>query len=137
MKKLTVLALLIVSVCLQSSVPADFATHWVFLYNDKAINDCYEYRKGCDISLKLDSIEPTDTLSIIYSDDTPCSTCYFFIKDDKSKYWKDVFVKKQGPSFEIKLSGLLVKHIVQSYGSKRYVIYNTDYKWPLFNIEFK
>ena len=57
-----------------NSVKADTIDYWHIYYNDVKIKEYNHYSKG-EITLKIKDLKKTDSLTIKYFRDTPCSDC--------------------------------------------------------------
>ena len=53
---------------------ADTIDYWHVYYNNKKIKEYNQYSKG-EITIKVRHIKKTDSLTIMYFRDTPCSEC--------------------------------------------------------------
>jgi len=66
--------LFILTIGIFNSVKADTIDYWHIYYNDIKIKEYNHYSKG-EITLKVKDLKKTDSLTIIYFRDTPCSDC--------------------------------------------------------------
>lgn len=65
-------------VALFESARSDTIDYWHVFYNKKVIKEYNEYNLK-EISIKIDSIKITDTITIRYYRDTPCPDCKAYI----------------------------------------------------------
>ena len=69
-----ILIALICTLAMLSSVKADTIDFWHVYYNKVKIREYNQYSKGV-ITLPIKDIKKTDTLTVRYFRDTPCSNC--------------------------------------------------------------
>jgi hypothetical protein len=80
-----VLKVIIVLVFLPSLSKADTIDVWNISYNHRIIKHFNGYSKG-EIVLKMDSIKPGDSLTVVYFRDTPCHDCATFLAVENEKH---------------------------------------------------
>jgi hypothetical protein len=80
-----VLKVIIVLVFLPSLSKADTIDVWNVSYNHRIIKHFNGDSKG-EIVLKMDSIKPGDSLTVVYFRDTPCHDCATFLAIENEKH---------------------------------------------------
>jgi hypothetical protein len=80
-----VLKVIIVLVFLPSLSKADTIDVWNVSYNHRIIKHFNGDLKG-EIVLKMDSIKPGDSLTVVYYRDTPCHDCATFLAIENEKH---------------------------------------------------
>ena len=88
-----ILIILISTFGLFSSAKADTIDYWHVYYNNIKIQEFNQYSKGA-IVLKIKDIKKTDSLTVKYFHDTPCSDCKTQVAIENGRHF--VITKGQG-----------------------------------------
>ena len=73
-------------ICLPSLSKADTIDVWHVYYNQRLIQDFNAYSAN-KIVLKMDSIQPGDSITVRYFRDTPCYDCATFLAIENEKHY--------------------------------------------------
>lgn len=92
-KMTRILIILISTFGLFSSAKADTIDYWHVYYNNIQIQEFNQYTKGA-IVLKIKDIKKTDSLTVKYFRDTPCSDCETQVAIENGRHF--VITKGQG-----------------------------------------
>jgi len=79
------IGLFAVLILLPITSKADTIDVWNVSYNNRIIKHFNGYSKG-EIVLKMDSIKPEDSLTVVYYRDTPCCDCATFLTIENEKH---------------------------------------------------
>ncbi|QNR25019.1 hypothetical protein [Croceimicrobium hydrocarbonivorans] len=79
----------------QAQLANDTISHWHLSIGDKLFRDYNQYSENKTLYLRMEDFKLSDSLSLLYFDDTPCSEC-------KSEFWiefikgKEAYLMKRG-----------------------------------------
>lgn len=79
-------ALIILLISVQFIAKADTIDVWNVSYNHRILKHFNGFSNG-EIVLKMDSIRPGDSLTVIYCRDTPCHDCATFLHVENEKHF--------------------------------------------------
>lgn len=95
------------SVLSQTAI-GDTIDYWHVYYNDSVIG---KYHQGTQPSITIDrnAIKKGDTLTIRYSDDTPCSECTYYLmaKDERGRRLLTTTTKRHWGKLSFQLTDLM------------------------------
>jgi len=117
--KMKVILVIIALICVPSLSKADTIDVWHVYYNQRLIQDFNAYSAN-EIVLKMDSIQPGDSITVRYFRDTPCYDCETFLNVESAKHMVFLTSSQKGTFTPISIS---VDQLLQ--------IKNERYKQPL------
>jgi len=79
----------------QAQLANDTISHWHLSIGDELVRDYNEYSENKTLHLRLEDFKLSDSLSLLYFEDTPCSEC-------KSEFWIEFMDGKEGHLMKIR-----------------------------------
>ncbi len=98
-----VILVIITLICLPSLSKADTIDVWHVYYNQRLIQDFNAYSAN-EIVLKMDSIQPGDSITLRYFRDTPCYDCEIFLNVESAKHMVFLTSSQRGTFTPISIS---------------------------------
>jgi hypothetical protein len=121
------LLIIILTILLTSTtkVSADSIDHWRIYFNKSMVLENNEVSSEKPFILKLSELTETDSITVIYFSDSPCSDCTTYLQSDDGTKARLMMAKGVGTSTPLtfKIKDLLLYHTGNYRGSIKLLLF--------------